>query len=312
MLENINNLRIGTMNGNFSLTSLVWVCSFYLIVWTPGSAYAQNPVPTLFSAEDNKVYTLIWSDEFDNGNKPDSSNWSYEIGFVRNNELQYYQEDNAAVQQGLLIIEGRREKATNQKFDPNSQDWRRNSEFSQYTSSSINTRGKMEFQYGIVEVRAKIDTAMGMWPAIWTLGVSKPWPSNGEIDVMEFYRRNDNAFILANAAWKGTQPSVMWDEAKFKIEGFIEKNSNWPNEFHVWTMDWNEGRILLYLDGELLNEIDLSKTINPDGFNPFHQPHYLLLNLAIGSNGGDPSNTLFPKTYEVDYARVFQQIIITQ
>ena len=71
-------------------------------------------------------------------------------------------------------------------------------------------------------------------------------------------------------------------------------------------MDWNEERIHLYLDGELLNTIDLTTTVNPDGFNPFHQPHYILLNLAIGSNGGDPSQSKFPKTYVVDYLRLYQ------
>ena len=72
-------------------------------------------------------------------------------------------------------------------------------------------------------------------------------------------------------------------------------------------MEWDEDFIKLYLDDELLNEVDLSHTLNPDGFNPFRQPHYILFNLAIGSNGGNPSTTSFPRTYEVDYVRVFQK-----
>ncbi len=72
-------------------------------------------------------------------------------------------------------------------------------------------------------------------------------------------------------------------------------------------MHWTEDYIHMYLDEEMLKEIDLSKTFNPDGFNPFHQPHYILLNLAIGSNGGDASETEFPRTFEVDYVRVYQK-----
>jgi len=72
-------------------------------------------------------------------------------------------------------------------------------------------------------------------------------------------------------------------------------------------MDWTEEYIRLYLDDVLLNEIDLSKTMNADGFNPFHQAHYILLNLAIGANGGDPSASHFPAKYEVDYVRVYQK-----
>jgi hypothetical protein len=73
-------------------------------------------------------------------------------------------------------------------------------------------------------------------------------------------------------------------------------------------MDWTESYIRLYLDDEILNAIDLSKTFNPDGFNPFHQPHYILLNLALGANGGDPAATVFPRKYEVDYVRVYQKL----
>jgi beta-glucanase (GH16 family) len=73
-------------------------------------------------------------------------------------------------------------------------------------------------------------------------------------------------------------------------------------------LNWDKDFIRLYLDNELLNEVDLSKTINPDGFNPFNQPQYILLNLAIGGDhGGDPSQTVFPIAYEVDYVRIYQK-----
>ena len=86
---------------------------------------------------------------------------------------------------------------------------------------------------------------------------------------------------------------------------------NWSDKFHVWRMDWTEERISIYLDGELLNTIDLSKTINKRGIvgNPFNIPHFLILNLAVGgSAGGDPSDTPFPSRYEIDYVRIYQRL----
>lgn len=251
-------------------------------------------------------YKLVWADEFNKDGKPDPQNWSYEGGFVRNNELQWYQEENANIKNGTLVIEGRREQVKNPNYDPNNSNWRKNRKFAAYTSSSINTRDKKEFKYGIVEVRAKIDTSRGNWPAIWTLGTTKPWPANGEVDIMEFYQVNDKPHILANAAWRGKQ-AVKWDSEKIPFTNFLKKDPDWPEKFHTWKMDWNKEYIRLYLDDELLNEIDLNEITNPDGFNPFRQPHYLLLNLALGANGGDPAKTKFPVQYKIDYVRVYQK-----
>lgn len=253
-------------------------------------------------------YRLIWHDEFNELGEIDTTVWSFEHGFKRNQELQWYQRENASLGNGVLTIVGRREKIKNPAFDPASDDWRRNRAFAEYSSSSLNTRGKQTFLYGVIEVRAKIDTVMGLWPAIWTLGVSKKWPANGEVDIMEFYRVNGKGTILANAAWaqKGKHGPI-WDNRKIPLDEFFKKDSEWSEKFHEWKMDWTPDYIRIYLDDELLNEIDLSRTINPDGFNPFHQPHYILLNLAIGGNGGDPDNTLFPRKYEIDYVRVYQK-----
>ncbi len=253
-------------------------------------------------------YKLVWNDEFSVDGRPDSTKWSYEHGFVRNEELQWYQPQNARCEGGKLIIEGRRENVVNPNFDSLSDHWKMSRPVAQYTSSSLNSSGKMAFRYGILEVCAKVDTSMGMWPAIWTLGVKNPWPANGEIDIMEFYRSDGKAVILANAAWVDSQNNALWDSEKIDLRHFLDKNKNWPDEFHVWKMNWTDESIELFLDDELLNTIELSKTLNPDGFNPFKQAHYVLLNLALGSNGGDPSGTHFPKTYEVDYVRVYQEV----
>jgi beta-glucanase (GH16 family) len=252
-------------------------------------------------------YDLVWADEFDIDGKPDPKNWTFEKGFVRNKEAQWYQPDNAFCRGGMLIIEGRREKKPNPNFRKGSSSWKTKREFIQYTSSSLKTKGLHAWQYGRFEVKAKIRTNPGLWPAIWFLGVEGEWPSNGEIDLMEFYQGK----ILANACW-GTQKrwSAKWDSSKTPIKELGDPET-WDQQFHIWRMDWDTDTIKLYVDDRLLNTIDLSKTINPTDKgpkNPFHQAQYLLLNLAIGGNsGGDPSKTKFPSRYEIDYARVYQQ-----
>lgn len=268
------------------------------------SSYQPDNTP-----EEIEGYKLVWHDEFNRGSRPDTSFWSYEYGFVRNRELQWYQPENAGIQGGILVIEGRRERLINEFYDSTSTDWRKNRSHAGYTSASINTRGKKSFRYGLFKVRARIDTARGMWPAIWTLGANKGrrWPANGEIDIMEFYRIGEAPHILANAAWADEKMQPVWDSEKVPFTHFLEQDPGWPEKFHEWTMEWTGQSIKLYLDNKLLNEIDLSNTQNADGFNPFHQPHYILLNLALGSNGGDPSHTRFPKQYEVDYVRVYQK-----
>lgn len=251
---------------------------------------------------------MIWQEEFEKTGKVDSTKWSFEKGFVRNQELQWYQEQNAHVEGGQLIITAKRESVPNPHFEADHHEWQLNRKQANYTSSSINTRGKFHFQYGVVEVRAKIDTAKGMWPAIWTLGIHNPWPANGEIDIMEFYRVKNVKTILANAAWADEgQWQAKWDEVKIPFADFLQTDPDWPSKLHIWRMEWDEQSIKLFLDDQLLNEIDLARTTNPDGVNPFRRPHYLLLNLAIGGNGGDPSETAFPREYVVDYVRVYQK-----
>ena len=124
---------------------------------------------------------------------------------------------------------------------------------------------------------------------------------------MEFYRIKGVPTILANFAWGTNQRGVgKWDDLKKPLSDFTANDPNWTKKFHVWRMDWNKDSISLFLDNQLLNTTLLNKTVNPDGFNPFLQPHYILLNLAIGVNGGDPTKTIFPMKYEVDYVRVYQ------
>lgn len=261
-------------------------------------------------AQDN--YNLVWSDEFDYSGAPDSTVWNFEQGFARNEELQWYQKENAYCKDGLLIIEAKSEKRDNPIYEEGSNDWRRSRRFIECTSSSITTSGKKEFLYGRFEVRARIPVGKGTWPAIWTLGNAMEWPSCGEIDIMEFYRKSDVPHILANACW-GTEQrwNAKWQSKAVPFSHFLEKNPDWASEFHIWRMDWDEISIKLYLDDELLNEIFLKDTYNGslgNNKNPFMQPHYILLNLAVGGiNGGATVPEAFPMRYEIDYVRVYQK-----
>jgi len=251
---------------------------------------------------------LVFNDEFNYSGKPDSVIWSYEQGFVRNNELQWYQSDNANCKDGRLLIEGRKCESPNPNYIANSHNWKKNRKTINYTSASINTAEKKAWKFGRFEIRARIDTAMGSWPAIWTLGIENEWPSCGEIDLLEFYRPENTPSILANAAWgTATRWNAKWDATKTPIATFIKSDKDWANKYHVWRMDWSSDQIKLYIDDKLLNTILLIETVNKDGSNPFLQPHYLLLNLALGENGGDPSQSKFPINFEVDYVRVYQQ-----
>jgi beta-glucanase (GH16 family) len=246
-------------------------------------------------------YELVWHDEFDTDGPPDPANWKFEKGFARNEEAQWYQSDNASVKDGVLVIEARKERVKNPGYT-GSGDWKTSREYAEYTSSSLLTSGLQSFQYGRFEMRGRIPTAAGMWPAWWTLGVSGEWPANGEIDIMEFYQGK----VLANVACgTGTRWQAKWDSATKPLSAL---GADWSSQFHVWRMDWDPQNIVLYLDGQELNSSPLSSMLNADGNSPFKQKAYMLVNLAVGgANGGDPSKTSFPQRYEVDYVRVFQK-----
>ena len=247
-------------------------------------------------------YSLIWSDEFNGSGAVDSSKWRFENGFVRNDELQWYQPDNAFQEDGKLVIEGRRETFPNPGYAPGSNDWRTNREFVNYTSSSLMTR--MSWKYSKIVVRAKVTNHTGTWPAIWTLGTSCEWPSNGEVDIMENYGGN----ILANFAWgTNTRWRPVWDSTRHPVDSL---GSSWADDFHLWELDWDDNRMSIYVDGVLLNDRTLGNTVNGSaacaGQNPFKQSHRLLLNLALGgSQGGSVENLAFPTRYLVDYVRVY-------
>lgn len=249
-------------------------------------------------------YELVWSDEFNNDGAPDSTKWVYEKGFVRNEEFQWYQPQNAFCKNGLLVIEARREQKPNPLYKQGSKSWRTNRENIEYTSACMLTAGRHSWTYGRFELRARIDIDAGIWPAWWTLGVEKDWPENGEIDIMEYYRDT----LLANILCRGVNNSNEWHTTKIGVQQLGGKA--WAADFHTWRMDWTEEYIALYVDDSLLNKVSVDELVNKNGsgFNPFKHPHYMLLDVAIGGqNGGDPSHTIFPRRMEVDWVRVWQK-----
>jgi len=136
--------------------------------------------------------------------------------------------------------------------------------------------------------------------------------SCGEIDVMEYYRINDVPHILANAAWGNDHNQAVWNSKAISFTHFTDRDADWAEKFHIWRMEWQPEYLRIYLDDELLNDIDLTKTLNGsygENKNPFHTPQYFLLNLAIGGqHGGEPVSEKYPLRYEIDYIRFYQTL----
>lgn len=253
-----------------------------------------------WSADDWK---LVWADEFNQNGPPKPANWTYERGFVRNNELQWYQPENAVCTNGLLVIEARREHRLNPDYSTNRPNWRSKRQWIEYTSSSLTSRHLHEFTYGKFEMRARIDTRLGSWPAFWTLGDTPGvgWPACGEVDIMEYYTGK----VLANIGY-GLGGKMKWSSIRHPVADL--GGEAWSKQFHIWTMVWDPGKIDLLLDGKLMNHLELASADNADQGNPFHGQVYFILNQAIGgSAGGDPSQTGFPVRYEIDWVRVYQR-----
>ena len=250
-----------------------WVCA------CGGAQSAQSPTAP------SGVST--WQDEFNIDGLPDRGRWDYEVGFIRNNERQYYTRDrleNARVENGLLIIEARRERFQN----------------ADYTSASLTSRAS--WTYGRIEVRAKLPKGRGTWPAIWTLGTNireVGWPQCGELDIME-HVGFDPGRIHAN----------IHTRAYNHVQGTNKGNSivvAAPDaQFHVYSATWTPDRVEFFVDGQ--RYFMFPKEPAGDAVWPFDKPQYLILNLAIGGSWGGQrgiDDDAFPARYEIDYVRVF-------
>jgi beta-glucanase (GH16 family) len=265
---------------------------------TMPDAGAAGPEQCVNRAPVASTWTLKWADEFDKDGAPDPSNWGYESGFVRNEELQWYQPNNATVSGGLLTIAAQRQQVANPNYVAGSSDWKTNRQDAQYTSTSMTTSGKHSFEYGRFEMCGQIDTRQGSWPAFWVLGNGRSWPASGEVDIMEYYANDVRANVCkpsgSNCDWSGSVAQAL---SVFP--------SSWSTQFHLWAMEWTATDVKLSLDDKLVYDFKVSSATS--GTNPYTgNPFYILVNLAIGANGGDPTNTTFPMDYKVDYVRVYQ------
>jgi len=239
---------------------------------------------------------LVWSDEFNYEGLPDSAHWTAETGGHGwgNNELQNYtaaRPENARVSGGILTIEARREPFTDAS-----------GKTSAYTSARLVTRNKGDWQYGRIDVRAKLPSGRGTWPAIWMLG-SKPkykWPDDGEIDIME-HVGYDQGVIHATVHCKKYNHVI--NTLKFDTIRVNDCSEN----FHVYSVEWSKDSVSMLFD----NERYFTFANEHSGYDawPFDNKLFLVLNLAVGGNWGGSKGvdeTIWPRRMEVDYVRVYQ------
>lgn len=237
-------------------------------------------------------WDLVWEDNFEVPGLPDSTIWNYEVGYIANNEVQRYTKkrlENVRVEDGILIIEARKEF------------WKGDS----ITSGRINTYGKKSVLYGRIEVKAKLPTGIGTWPAIWMLGDAHKegtrWPECGEIDIMENVGYEPD-IIHANIHTKAYNHRIGTNKGN-KIS--IEKP--WEN-FNIYAVEWFEDHMDFYLNDELYFSYKNEGTGNDVW--PFDKPHYILINLAIGGSwGGNKGidDSIFPQKFYIDYVRVYKK-----
>jgi len=251
----------------------------------------RSPVNCNLSGKDLQIKVLnvdysrlVWSDEF-NAAQLNTSVWNYEIGGGGwgNKELQVYSNsiDNVHIDTGYLHISALRPVV------------------SSYTSGRITTKGKKEFTYFRVDIRAKVPEGQGVWPALWALGgniSTVNWPKCGEIDIMELLGH-------APATVYGT---VHWDAIGHQSKGssYSLSSGKFSNGFHVFSLIWTPGRFKWLIDNK--EYYSLSRT-EINGF-PFDLPEFFIFNVAVGGNwpGSPDQTTKFPQHLIVDYIRVYQ------
>lgn len=257
----------------------------------PSNPSTQLPVPT-----PSLSYQLVWEDNFE-GDTLDEENWSFQIGDGcaegicgwGNNELEYYTDrsENVRVEDGKLIVEARKEAFSGYA----------------YTSGRIVSKGKAEWRFGKIEIRAKLPKGQGVWPAIWMLptqNVFGGWPKSGEIDIMELVGHKPEE--VHGTIHYGPE----WPNNKFTGKSYRLRESDFSEDFHTFSLIWERNLIIWEVDGDEFFRVTPSTTAN-NGY-PFNEVFHLILNVAVGGNwpGSPDQSTAFPQRMEVDYIRVYQ------
>ena len=246
---------------------------------------------------------LVWSDEFSTDGAINGNNWHHQTqlpngGGWFNGEEQHYTDElaNSSVQNGNLSITAKKESYTDQGFNK------------QYTSARLNS--KFAFTYGRVEVRAKLPSGNGTWPAIWTLGKNinedggfwdathgdTSWPACGEIDIMEHWGNNQN-FV---------QSALHTPSSSGSTENHGGQTiATVTSEFHVYELDWTAEKMVFSVDGTV--HYTYNPAVKDASTWPFDAPQYLLLNVAMGGVGGAIDPAFVESSMEIDYVRVYQK-----
>ena len=255
------------------------------------AACAENSDPGYDIA--SLSYELVWADEFDTDGLPDPARWAFNVGGGGwgNGEQQYYMpKGNASIENGVLTIEARKEKRGT----------------CNYSSARMVTRNIGDWLYCRIEVRAKVPSGTGTWPAIWMLPTDSAygdWPASGEIDIMEHV---------------GYDPDVIVQSihtARTHGDSAVSRSTTVPGareEFHTYGVEWLPDRIIFSIDGEETSAYVKPETAEADRASdtwPFDKRMHLLLNLAFGGTWGGAmgiDDGCLPARFEVDYVRVYQ------
>lgn len=271
------------------------LCSFFI----SSLLFGCNSEETINDPSDEKNdslkvegFNLVWSDEFNIDGKPDNSKWDFDIGGNGwgNNELQYYTSDsvNVRVKDGKLEIEAH--------YYPNLA--------IKYTSARIVTKNKGDWKYGRVEVKAKLPSGLGTWPAIWMLPTDweySGWPSSGEIDIMEHVGYEPNVI-------HGT---VHTEAFNHSIGSQVSNNVVIPtaiSDYHIYAIEWNENRIDFYIDEKQYFFFENQNKTYREW--PFDKRFHLIMNVAFGGNWGGTQgidNSIFPVKMDIEYVRVYEK-----
>ncbi len=243
----------------------------------------------------SQTFKLVWSDEFNGTGTPDPSKWDYELGYIRNNELQYYTKstDNARQFNGNLEITVRKEQIKGTKEGK--------AETFEYSSGSVITLNKADWTYGKIEGRFKMPQGKGLWACFWTLGSNITeigWPKCGEIDIFEHI--NSENLIHGTAHWAN-------DSAKHVGKGGDSPKVD-VTQWHNYSIVWTPGSIKWYVDDVQFHEVSILDGVNST--QEFHKPHYILINLPIGGSwpGSPDATTVLPVTMYCDYIRVYETV----
>jgi beta-glucanase (GH16 family) len=264
---------------------------------------ADSDAPETVTTTDGRTLKLAWQDEFNGEGLPDSSKWSYEVGYVRNNEEQYYTDgrlENIFQKDGYLTIKTIKEKYPIEG-KPNS----KGKKEADYTSAAIETLGKASWQYGRVEVRAQLPKGKGIWPAIWMMGdniKTVGWPACGEIDVMEYVGHEpQRSHGTIHMQRKGGE---RWHVVSKGNNVLLDR----PEEqFYVYTLEWTPEQLLILVDDQLVLEFNKAEEEPKTPAWPFDQKCYIIINTAIGGSwGGEIAEDTCPTEYKIDYVRVYQ------